>query len=130
MKMQTALSTAVTGIQAGVRILEVSSRNTANAVTDGFVPLQASLESLESGGVRVRVTRGSGSPGGVEATGPTSSGTDLVEEVADQVVGVSIYKANLRSLKTVDDTEGVLVRMAGRDRGEEGGDAPDGDERR
>jgi flagellar hook protein FlgE len=119
MKLGTALTTAVTGVQAGTRILEVSSRNTANAVTDGFVPLEASLQALDSGGVRVRVSRGSGGPGSVEAASPASSGTDLVEEVADQVMGVAIYRANLRSLKTVDDTEGVLVRMAGR---REGGD--------
>jgi flagellar basal body rod protein FlgG len=131
MKIGTALTTAMTGVQAGTRILEVSSQNTANAMTDGFVPLEASLQSLASGGVRVRVTRGSGGPEGLEAAAPTSSGVDLVEEVVDQVRGVAIYRANLQSLKNADDAEGVLVRMAGR-RGDdgEGAAAEDGADRR
>jgi flagellar basal body rod protein FlgC len=114
MKLASALTTAVTGVQAASRVLEVSSHNTANAITDGFVPLEASMEALDNGGVRVRITRGTGSPGGVEATGPVSSGTDLVEEVADQVAGVAVYRANLASLKNADETEGVLIRMTGR----------------
>jgi hypothetical protein len=113
-KLGAALTNAYSGLQAATRTIEVSSHNTANVVTDGFVPLEASLQSLDGGGVRVRVTRGSGGPGAAEAVGPTSSRTDLVEEVATTVVGVALYRANLRSLQTAADTEGVLVRLAGR----------------
>jgi flagellar hook protein FlgE len=113
MKLGTALTTAVSGVQASARILEVSSHNTANAVTDGFVPLDTSLQALASGGVRVRVTRGSGGPDAAEAMAPTGDGTDLVEEVKNQVVGVAAYRANLRSLRASDETEGVLVKMVG-----------------
>jgi hypothetical protein len=117
MKVGSALSIATSGLQAAGRQIEVSSHNTANVVTDGFVPLEASLQALENGGVRVRVTRGSGGPGAPEAVGPTGSGTDLTEEVANQVIGVSVYRANLRSLQSAADTEGVLVRLADRRRG-------------
>jgi hypothetical protein len=114
MKLGAALTNAYSGLQAATRTIEVSSHNTANVVTDGFVPLEASLQSLDGGGVRVRVTRGTGSPGAAEAVGPTSSRTDLTEEVATTVVGVALYRANLRSLESAADTEGVLVRLAGR----------------
>ncbi len=117
MKFRSALSIATTGLAAAGRQLEVSSHNTANAVTDGFVPVQASLQALEGGGVRVRLTRGSGGAGAPEAVGPTPSGTDLTEEVANQVVGVAVYRANLRSLQAAVDTEGVLVRLADGQRG-------------
>jgi flagellar hook protein FlgE len=113
MKLGTALTTAVSGVQASARVLEVSSHNTANAVTDGFVPLETSMQALSSGGVRVRVTRGAGGPDAAEAVAPTGSGTDLVEEVKNQVVGVAAYRANMRSLRAADDTEGVLVKMVG-----------------
>jgi hypothetical protein len=109
------MTTAVTGVQASARTLEVSSHNTANAMTDGFVPLQASMQALASGGVRVRVTRGVGGPDAAEAMAPTGDGTDLVEEVKNQVVGVAVYRANMRSLRTAADTEGVLVKMVGDD---------------
>ncbi len=121
MRLGTALTTAVTGIQASARILEVSSHNTANAVTDGFGPLETSLQALASGGVRVRVHRGVGGPDAAEAVAPTSDRTDLVEEAKDQVVGVAIYRANLRSLRAGADTDGVLVKRT---------DDEDGDERR
>ena len=117
MKIWSSLSMATTGLQAAGRQIEVSSHNTANVVTDGFVPLQASFEALEGGGVRVRITRGSGGPGAPEAVGPTASGTDLSEEVANQVIGVAAYRANLRSLQAAEDTEGVLVRLADGRRG-------------
>ena len=117
MKIGSALTIATSGLQAAGRQIEVSSHNTANVVTDGFVPLEASFQALESGGVRVRVTRGSGGPGAAEAVGPTGSGTDLTEEVANQVVGVSVYRANLRSLQTYPYTEGVIVRHADQRRG-------------
>lgn len=113
MKLGTALTTAVSGVQASARLLEVSSHNTANAVTDGFVPLETSMQALASGGVRVRVTRGAGGPDAAEAAAPTGDGTDLVEEVKDQVVGVATYRANMKSLRSAFDTEGVLVKMVG-----------------
>jgi flagellar hook-associated protein FlgK len=126
MRLGTALTTAVTGVQASARVLEVSSHNTANAVTDGFVPLDTSMQALASGGVRVRVSRGVGGPDAAEAMAPTGDGTDLVEEVKDLVVGVAVYRANMKSLRAAADTEGVLLRAVSRDDDEN----RDGDDRR
>jgi hypothetical protein len=116
MKLATALTTAVTGVQSSARVIEASSHNTANRMTDGFVPLETSMQALASGGVRVRMTRGFGGPDGAEAAAPTGDGTDLVEELKDQVVGVATYRANMKSLRSAYDTEGVLVRMVGDER--------------
>jgi hypothetical protein len=119
MRLGTALTTAVTGVQASARILEVSSHNTASAVADGFGPLEASTQALASGGVRVRVSRGVGGPDAAEAMGPTGDVVDLVEEQKEQVVGVAIYRANLRSLRTSDEVEGVRVKRGSDDEGDE-----------
>ncbi|MBM4280715.1 MAG: hypothetical protein FJ137_08110 [Deltaproteobacteria bacterium] len=132
MRLGTALTTAVTGVQASARVLEVSSHNTANAVTDGFVPLEASMQSLASGGVRVRVSRGAGGPDAAEALAPTGDSTDLVEEVKDMVVGVAVYRANMKSLRAAADTEGVLLKVVARDDDDDKLDdsGPDDNERR
>jgi hypothetical protein len=116
MKLGSWSATATSGIQAGSAVVELSSHNTANAVTDGFTPLQVSFQALANGGVRVRMSRGLGGPDGAEAAAPAGDSVDLVEEQKNTVVGVAQYRANLRSLQAGDETEGVLLRRADEER--------------
>jgi flagellar hook protein FlgE len=104
MRVSSTFTTALSGVKAAADVLAVSSHNTANLVTEGFVPQRAVALEQASGGVRVRVS----------STSPEQpAGTDLVTETVTQLGAAAAYRANLATLETAAELEGVLVRLAG-----------------
>jgi len=107
MRVSSTFTTAVSGVKAAADVLAVSSHNTANVVTEGFVPQRLVAEEQASGGVRVRVRVSSSS------TSPEQrAGTDLATETGTQLGAAAAYRANLATLETAAELEGVLVRLA------------------
>jgi flagellar basal body rod protein FlgC len=114
--MSTRLSEiAASGLAAATKRLEATAHNVANALTQGYRPVGAHSEALETGGVKVTISSAAreaqSAPGGseapargdsVEASGEASQ-TDLIQETANRISASAMYTANLKALQT--DTE-------------------------
>ncbi len=105
-------SSALTGLSAASRRLEVSANNVANLNTDGFEPSVAPLSDLFSGGVKVSISnaaraRVSESPGSA-----APSGTDPIEETISQTTSALSFRANLRVLSTAQSLDAALLALA------------------
>lgn len=99
--IRSALDSAASGLTAASTAVEVSATNVANTLTEDYTPLKASMSDADGGGVRVTVSRDA----------REGRGTDLIEETVGQIRAVRVYEANLASLKTSDEVNGVLVHL-------------------
>ena len=111
--MSSASSIALSGLTAaGVR-LDASAHNVANALTDGFVPLQVRQEEVASGGVRATVERDPAAEARADATLTGLSTVNLAGEVVGQLRAATAYKANLATLRAADEAERSLMDVLG-----------------
>ena len=105
---------ALSGIQAGGRLLGASTHNIANAQTDNFKRTQTTLEESSAGGVIVSLSRDN-RPGPQLPTGDDpftfrqGSNVDLEEELIHTLEATSIIEANLASIRTQDKVLGSLL---------------------
>lgn len=99
--MQTSLS----GLMAHRRGFEAVARNVANVSTEGYIPVSATFESSESGGVNVRYRR--------EQSAGASSGVDLNEEAVNAMAYKIGYQANLSAIRVHESMLGSLMDMMG-----------------
>jgi flagellar basal-body rod protein FlgC len=112
--MFVGFATALSGIQAGSRILGVSANNIANAQTDNFKRTQATLESSSAGGVIVSLSQDTRPvpqlPRGDDSFAfQEGSNVELEEELIQTLEATNLIEANLASLRTQDEVLGSLL---------------------
>jgi len=115
--MISAIHTALSGLTAFAKQIEVVSHNVANVNTDGFKKSRTEFVEIETGGVLPVVQKdNSAGPAVLKDTsyGPAQvelSNVDLAEEAVNQIVAQRGFEANLRTLKTADDMLGSILDM-------------------
>jgi flagellar basal-body rod protein FlgC len=115
--MISAIHTALSGLTAFAKQLDVSAHNVANVNTDGFKKQETDFIEIESGGVLPVVHKDDSAGPAVlrdTAHGQTQvelSNVDLGEEAVNQVVAQRGFEANLRTLQTADDMLGSILDM-------------------
>ena len=112
--MFAGFAVALSGIQAGSRLLGASAHNIANAQTDNFKRTQATLEESSAGGVTVSLSRdhrsGPQLPTGDDPfTFRQGSNVDLEEELIHTLEATNIIEANLASMRTQGKVLGSLL---------------------
>jgi flagellar basal-body rod protein FlgC len=113
--MISAIHTALSGMTAFGKQLEVSAHNVANINTDGFKRTDTTFVEAPNGGV-LPVTQKDNSPGPAVLKDTTQglmqvelSNTDLGQEAVNQIIAQRGFEANLRTLKTADDMLGSIL---------------------
>ena len=111
-----ALWSAVNGMRAMEKKVEVSANNVANVNTDGFKKSRASVVEDKSGNPRVIVDKVD-IPGykirEMTDEGPKDrelSNVDLAEELTEQIVAEKAYTSNLKTMAAVDEMLGQLIK--------------------
>ena len=113
--MISAIHTALSGLTAFAKQVEVSAHNVANVNTDGFKKSRTEFVEVETGGVLPVVHKDDSSgPAVLKDTGyglaqVELSNVDLGEEVVNQIIAQRGFEANLRTLKTADDILGSII---------------------
>jgi flagellar basal body rod protein FlgC len=106
------INVSQSGLAAAATTLDVSAHNTANALTPNFNPLRADAAEVAGGGVRVSISKDARTLEKASADAP--SRTDLVSETATRISASAAYRANLKTIETMDDVSGVLVHLGAR----------------
>ena len=112
-----AIHSALSGLTAFSRQIEVTAHNVANISTDGFKKSQVELVSVETGGALPVVRRDDSAGPTVlrdSGYGPTLvelSNVDLGEEAVNQILAQRGFEANLHTLRTSDDLLGTILGM-------------------
>jgi flagellar basal-body rod protein FlgC len=112
--MFPGFATALSGIQAGGRILGVGAHNIANAQTENFKRTQATLEESSAGGVIVSLSQDQ-RPGPQFTTGEDpftlreGSNVELEEELIHTLEATHLIEANLASIRAQDQVLGSLL---------------------
>lgn len=113
--MLFAIHTALSGLAAYAKVVEVTAHNVANANTNGFKKSRTELVAVETGGVLPVVQKDkSAGPSILNDTGygPAQlelSNVDLGEEAVNQILAQRGFEANISTLKTADDMLGTLL---------------------
>ena len=112
--MLPGFATALSGIQAGSRILGASAHNIANTQTEGFKRTHTSLEESPASGVIVNLTQDQ-RPGPQLPTGDDpfifreGSNVDLEEELVRTLEATHLIESNLASFRVQDKVLGSLL---------------------
>jgi flagellar hook protein FlgE len=113
--MISAFQSALSGLHAFGTKVQSNSNNIANASTDGFKRTRVILESTQAHGVKAQVEKiNNPSPKvfqeGAEGPYPVElSNVDLGRELPEMYLNSQMYKANLKTLQTVDNMLGHLL---------------------
>ena len=117
--MISAVSSAVSALNAIETKMAVLSNNVANSQTNGFKKSRADLKEGEKGAVEVDITRVN-TPGPIveaEENGGVveieMSNVDLAEELPQTIIAKTGYQANLKMLKAQDEMLGSLLDIMG-----------------
>jgi len=112
--MFLGFSSALSGVQAGGRLLGASAHNIANALTENFKRTQATFEESPAGGVVVSLTQDQ-RPGPQLPTGDDpytfreGSNVEVEEELIHTLEATHLIEANLVSIRTQDKVLGALL---------------------
>lgn len=113
--MISAIHTALSGLSAFGKQLEVSAHNVANLNTDGFKSSRTEFVEVQDGGVLPVVQKDNSAGPTVlkdTAQGPRQvelSNVDLGQEAVSQIIAQRGFEANLRTLKTADAMLGSIL---------------------
>ncbi len=112
--MFTGFSAALSGIQAGGRILGVSAHNIANSLTENFKRTQSVLEESPAGGVIVSLTTdyrpGPQLPTGEDPfTFREGSNVEIEEEIIHSLEASNLIEANLATVRVQDKLLGSIL---------------------
>lgn len=113
--MISAIHTALSGLTAFAKQIEVVAHNVANVNTDGFKKSRTEFVEVADGGVLPVVQKDdSAGPSVLKdlGHGPSIvelSNVDLGEETAQQILAQRSFEANLQSLKTADTMLGSIL---------------------
>ncbi len=102
----SSLGAGLSGMQGYQNALTVSANNVANSLTNGFAPQQAQFSSTATGGVNVTSQP---NPGTAPASASAPSGTNLTDEMVNQVIYKAGFEANAQVVKTSDQMLGSLI---------------------
>ena len=113
--MTSAYQTALSGLKAFSTKLQSNSNNIANANTDGFKKSMVQNVAVAPQGVKAQTQK-------VSTPGPgvfqqTDAGMELVElsnvdlatELVNMKLNSTMYKANLKTIESVDDMTATLL---------------------
>ncbi len=110
-----AIHSALSGLTAFSRQIEVTAHNVANVNTDGFKKFHTEFVSVETGGV-LPVVQKDDSIGPMvlrdSGYGPIQvelSNVDLAEEAVNQILVQHGFEANLDTLRAADDMLGTIL---------------------
>ncbi|HSL02224.1 MAG TPA: flagellar basal body rod C-terminal domain-containing protein [Nitrospiraceae bacterium] len=109
------IHSALSGLSAFSRQIEVTAHNAANVMTDGFKKSRTEFIAVETEGVLPVVLKDdSAGPtvlrdSGYGSTQVELSNVDLGEEAVNQIIGQRGYEANLQAVKTADDMLGRIL---------------------
>lgn len=112
--MVSGFAAALSGVQAGSRVLGVSAHNIANAQTENFKRTRATLEESVAGGVTVSLSKDN-RPGPQFFTREDpftlreGSNVELEEELVHTLEATHLIEANLASIRTQDKVLGSLL---------------------
>ncbi len=112
--MIAGLNSALSGMQAGGRLLGASAHNIANAFTEDFKRTEAIPEVSASGGVSVRLEQDN-RPGPIffDPDDPTTpregSNVDLAEEIVGSLEAAYLFEANAASFTIQDHALGSIL---------------------
>ena len=113
--MVSAIHTALSGLTAYAKQMEVSAHNVANVNTDEFKKSRTEFVEADAGGVLPVVQKDDSAGPAVlkdTAQGPAQvelSNVDLGEEAVSQIIAQRGFEANLRTLKTADAMLGAIL---------------------
>jgi flagellar hook protein FlgE len=109
--MNSTFGIAQSGLQVASLELAVSANNVANVETNGFVPSRVEEKTLPNGGVSGDVQQELDPLAEVRADRAllAPSRTDLAQEIVAQIKAAAAYRANLASLRTLDETLGASL---------------------
>jgi flagellar basal-body rod protein FlgC len=113
--MLSAIHTALSGLAAFTKQIEVTGHNVANVNTEEFRKSNTELVSVETGGVLLVVRKD-------ESAGPTVlsdrghgapmmelSNVNLGEEPVNLIIGQRGFEANFQTLNTADQMLGTIL---------------------
>ena len=115
--MISAYQSALTGLQAFSTKLQSNSTNIANANTNGFKKTVVTNANVDPQGVKAQINKVS-TPGS-SVFQETDAGMELVElsnvdigtELVNMNLNSTMYKANLKTIATVNDMTGELLNL-------------------
>lgn len=115
--MISAIHTALSGLAAVGKQIEVAAHNVANLNTDGFKKSRTEFVEVETGGVLPVVKKD-------DASGPTVlrdtsgnqfsvelSNVDLGEETVQQIVAQRSFEANVQTIQTGNSLLGSIIDL-------------------
>ncbi|PHR23155.1 MAG: flagellar biosynthesis protein FlgC [Desulfotalea sp.] len=115
--MISAYNSSVSALQTFATRLHSNSNNIANANTDSFKRTRVMNTTTEAGGVKAQVEK-------VDTPGPTTyketsngydqvelSNVDLGSEITDMNLNSTLYKANLKTIETVNEMSKELLQL-------------------
>ncbi len=115
--MIAAYQTALTGLQAFGTRLQANGNNLANANTDGFKKTVITNTEQTPSGVKAQAHKIS-TPGtsvlqgsGAEMERKELSNVDMATEIVDMNLNSTMYKANLKTIETVNEMTGTLLHL-------------------
>jgi flagellar basal-body rod protein FlgC len=116
--MIAGMASALSGIQAGGKILGVGAHNIANAQTDGFKRTRALPVESSAGGVTVTLEKDLRSGPQIFSFEDPSilregSNVDLGEEIISNLQASHLIKANIASVKIQNKVLGSLLDITG-----------------
>jgi flagellar hook protein FlgE len=115
--MISAIHTALTGLTAFEKQIEVVSDNIANVNTDGFKKFRTTFVEAQTSGVLPVVDKDTSSgPTVLRDTGRNQleielSNTDLGEALVQQMLAQHSFEANLLTIKTGDSLLGSILDL-------------------
>lgn len=115
--MISAIHTALTGLTAFGKQLEVVAHNIANVNTDGFKKFRTTFVEAPTSGVLPVVDKDNSSgPAVLRDTGSNQleselSNTDLGEALVQQMLAQRSFEANLHAIKTGDALLGSILDL-------------------
>ncbi len=97
------ISANISSIQAHQTLLNNSAYNVANVNTDGFIPIQTTLND--------RGNSVDASSAKADDNGSTRSQTDLAKEIPDQMIAQDGVAVNVTAIRTQDEMLGTLLDL-------------------
>ncbi|KJR98596.1 MAG: hypothetical protein VR65_18860 [Desulfobulbaceae bacterium BRH_c16a] len=115
--MISAYQSSLSALQAFGTKIQSSSNNVANANTDGFKKSRVTMTNVDPQGVRAQVD--TVNTPGATVYRETSEGLDPIElsnvelgyEIPELIVSSAMYKANLKTVETVNEMTGALLNI-------------------
>lgn len=117
--MTSAISTAMSALQAYGTKINASANNVANALTEGYKSQEVTMAETAPEGSGVEANVRTNMSSGPYLMTKTDEGSELVEqsnvsyekEVPDMMLSTRMYEANLVSIKTADEITEQTIDM-------------------